>query len=227
MKRFSNHAEPWGKFIDIKKNAAQTLDKELKKVRPKSVLLSSVTDAYNPIEKKYGLTRQILKVLLKYQIPTSILTKSDLVLRDIDLLSRFDDCQVGFSFLSLNSRDSRNFEPTTTIPKRRINALKELKNNDIRTYAFIGPIMPYITELDPLFMHLSDVSVDYIFCESFNNRGQARSNIRSIIKQKYSHIQQAFWDSFDKNSDYWPETAQYINKLSDFYKIPVNIFFHR
>lgn len=226
MKRFGDYKEPWGKFIEIKKNAPQALDNELKKIRPKSVLLSSVTDPYNPIERKHGLTRQILKVLLKYQIPISILTKSDLVLRDIDILSRFRDCQVGFSFLSLNSRDSRNFEPTTSEPKKRISALKELKNNNITTYAFIGPIMPYITELDPLFMYLSDAQVDHILCENFNNRGQAKTNVRSIIKQKYNHIYKAFFNTFDKTSDYWSETDQYIKKLSDFYQIPVSIFFH-
>jgi len=67
MKRFTNHAESWGDFLDIKTNAVKVLENELQKAKKGLVLLSSVTDPYQPIEKKIELTREILKKLLKYQ----------------------------------------------------------------------------------------------------------------------------------------------------------------
>ena len=151
MKRFTNHKEPWGKFIDIKVNAPPLLDKEMARAKKGTIFLSSVTDPYNPIETKYKLTRQILKILLKYQFPLSILTKSDLIIRDIDLLKQFKDLEVGFSFLSLNKKDAVNFEMLTVPPLRRLDAIKQLKNNNITTYAFIAPIMPGITDLKAFF----------------------------------------------------------------------------
>ena len=89
MKRFTGHTEKWGKFIDVKINAPEVLEKELSRSPEKgTVLLGSVTDAYQPIERKYKITRAILEILLKHHFPISILTKSDLVVRDIDLLKK-------------------------------------------------------------------------------------------------------------------------------------------
>ncbi|MEK6816502.1 MAG: radical SAM protein, partial [Nanoarchaeota archaeon] len=97
MKRFTGHTEPWGKFIDIKVNAPGLIPAETSKYRGKSIFLSSVTDAYQPLERKYQLTRKILWKLIPMQPDLSILTKSDLVLRDIDLLKQFKGCEVGFT----------------------------------------------------------------------------------------------------------------------------------
>ncbi|MCG2686361.1 radical SAM protein, partial [Candidatus Parcubacteria bacterium] len=89
-KRFTGHTEKWGEFVDIKINAPEVLEKQLSRNPKKGVaLLGSVTDAYQPVEKKYKITRAILKVLLKYDFPVSVLTKSDLVTRDVDLFKQF------------------------------------------------------------------------------------------------------------------------------------------
>jgi DNA repair photolyase len=107
MKRFTAHTEPWGTFLDAKVNAPQLLKKQLGRRREplrEKVLLSSVTDPYQPADNKYKLIRSLPKVLLAYQVKISILTKSDLVLRDIDLLKQFDYCDVGFSLMTLDDR---------------------------------------------------------------------------------------------------------------------------
>jgi len=85
MKRFTNHREDWGDFVDVKINAPKILEGQLEKAKKKMVLLSSVCDPYQPLEKKYKITRRILEKLVEYQFSISILTKSDLVLRDLDL----------------------------------------------------------------------------------------------------------------------------------------------
>lgn len=99
MKKFTGHInDEWGKFIDYKENAVDILKKEVRKIeKDKWVLMGSVTDTYQPIEKKLLLTRKSLEVFLEYQVPVSILTKSDLVMRDIDILMKFPKCEVGVS----------------------------------------------------------------------------------------------------------------------------------
>jgi DNA repair photolyase len=123
MRRFTGHKEPWGKFLDIKENAASVLEKELKKAKKGLVLLSSVTDPYQPIEKKYELTREILKTLLKYQFPVSILTKSSLVLRDVDLFKKFHNIEVGITITTTIDSISKIFEPYSSRASERISTL--------------------------------------------------------------------------------------------------------
>ncbi len=142
MKKFTGHTEKWGSFVDIKINAAYAIQNQLKKLKKELIMISTVTDAYQPLEKKYLITRKCLGILLSYQFPISILTKSFLVLRDIDLISKFEDIEVGFSITTDNDYISRLFEPFAPLCSKRIEALKELHMKGIRTYAFIGPILP-------------------------------------------------------------------------------------
>jgi DNA repair photolyase len=165
MKRFSNHREPWGSFVDVKINIAQLLEKELKREKGRTltfvtfsdlepgarrmehgvnklVSLSTVTDPYQPLEKKYQLTRRCLEILLRYQIPVSILTKSPLVLRDIDLFKRFKNIDVGIT-ITTNRDDIRKiFEPKAPPIQLRIDTLKQLHQQGIKTWVFVGPILP-------------------------------------------------------------------------------------
>lgn len=101
MKRFTNHVEPWGKFLDVKVNAGDLVPKTMK-CKHKSIFISSVCDPYQPAEKKYRLMRKILPKLIDLEPDLCILTKSDLVLRDIDLIKRFNNCEVGFSLSCLD-----------------------------------------------------------------------------------------------------------------------------
>ena len=89
MKRFTGHLEPWGDFVDVKINGPDLIPEKWSKYQGKSIIIGSVTDAYQPIEKKYQLTRRILEKLIPLQPDLEIITKSDLVLRDIDLLKQF------------------------------------------------------------------------------------------------------------------------------------------
>ena len=93
MKRFTNHHEPWGTFVDVKINAVNII--KPMKYKDKRLLFSSVTDAYQPIESKYELTRKLLMALIPGQPKIEILTKSSLVLRDLDILKQFEDVVFG------------------------------------------------------------------------------------------------------------------------------------
>jgi len=128
--------------VDVKINAPEILQRQLKRAKRGRVLISSVTDAYQPIESKYKLTRQCLEILLQSQFPVDILTKSPLVLRDIDLIKKFEDIEVGFTITTNDEKISRVFEPNAPSIMERIRTLKALHDKGINTYAFIGPVLP-------------------------------------------------------------------------------------
>jgi DNA repair photolyase len=144
MKRFTNHTEPWGCFVDVKINAAEVLEKQLKRTEKGSVIISSVTDAYQPIESRYKITRKCLEAFLQHQhqFSVDILTKSPLVLRDMDLIKRFKDIYVGITITTDDEGMRKIFEPNAPSISARINALKKLHDNGVSTYVFIGPVLP-------------------------------------------------------------------------------------
>lgn len=226
MKRFTKHTEPWGDFVDVKTNASEVLEKELERNPKKgTVLLGSVTDAYQSLESKYKLTRAILKVLLKYDFPISILTKSDLVIRDIDLLKRFKDCEVGFTITTLDKEVSKDFEPYSSRPQQRLDALEELHRIGITTYVFIGPILPRITNLREIFKVIKE-KTDFVMAETLNMKCGNRQDIRSLLERKYPHLIPIYESGFDKS--YWDQIEKEIRKLSREFNIPLRGFYrHR
>lgn len=164
MKRFTNHTEPWGGFVDVKINAAEVLEKQLKRSEKGSVIISSVTDAYQPIEARYKITRKCLEILLQHQhrFSVDILTKSPLVLRDIDLIKRFKDIYVGITITTDDEGMRKVFEPNAPPISARINTLRKLHENGIETYAFIGPILPMNPEalVERIKPHTDSVIID-------------------------------------------------------------------
>ena len=142
MKRFTGHREPWGEFVDVKINAPELLAGEIRKKRVGRVWVSGVCDPYQAAEKKYRLTRRCLEVLLENQWPVNIQTKSFLVLRDIGILGRFNDIEVGFSITTADEKIRKLFEPGASPIKERIHALDVLHSRGIRTFAMIAPILP-------------------------------------------------------------------------------------
>ncbi|MDH4329959.1 MAG: radical SAM protein [Candidatus Moranbacteria bacterium] len=151
MSRFTGHTnEKWGTYLDWKINAPELLREEASRIKKKGgvVILGSVTDCYQPIESKLELTRKCLEVFLEYQIPISILTKSSLVERDFDLLSQLKYCEIGISLSILNKEQQKALEPGASSPMERIRVLKRAFDLGLNTYAFIGPIHPFLGETE-------------------------------------------------------------------------------
>lgn len=142
MKRFTGHSERWGEFIDVKINAPELLAYELKKKRVGRIWISGVCDPYQPLERKYKLTKKCLDILVENGWPFTVQTKSDLVLRDIDMLKRSKDAEVGFTITTADEKIRRIFEPGAPLLKKRIEALSNLHSEGIKTFAMIAPILP-------------------------------------------------------------------------------------
>jgi len=134
----------WGHFVDVKTNIPIILSKELKKKKLGVVGISTVTDPYQPVEKKYQLTRYCLEQLLIHDFPICVQTKSNLVLRDIDLISKFSKAEVLFSIGTLNDNERKILEPFSSPIQNRLDALKQFSNEGIETSVFFGPIYPTI-----------------------------------------------------------------------------------
>jgi len=108
MKRFTGHREEWGQFVDVRVNAPQVLARQLKRARPGNVSLGTVTDVYQPLERRFKLTRDCLQALALYDdFPTTVVTKSALVLRDLDVLCEMKDVEVAFTITTLDESARR------------------------------------------------------------------------------------------------------------------------
>lgn len=164
MKRFTGHTEPWGEFADIKVNAAELLLREINKKKKDQVWISGVCDPYQPLESKYELTRECLKILINHNWPIRIQTKSPSVLRDMDVIAQSNDCEVGLSITTADDEIRKLFEPEAPAIINRIKALNELHSSGIRTYAMIAPILPG----SEMLMDLLEGKVDAIFVDRMN-----------------------------------------------------------
>ena len=142
MKRFTGHRENWGEFVDVKINAPELLALEVTKKKVGRVWVSGVCDPYQPLERKYQLTKQCLQILVANDWPVMVQTKSPLVLRDIEILKRSADIEVGFTITTADERMRRLFEPGAPPTAKRIEALEKLHTAGIRTFAMIAPILP-------------------------------------------------------------------------------------
>jgi len=196
--RWKHPNEVWGDYLDVKINAPQLLKKELKKLSIRrtstrynfgSIFFSSVTDPYVGMEAKYKLTRKCLEVLLEfgYQGPVSILTKSPLVTRDVDLFKQFKNIEVGMTITGLDDKISRFLEVKAPPVTARIKALKELSDSGINTYAFVGPIVPYFIhdekKIREIIDKLEEIGVKKVWFEHLNLNPKIKDRLFNYLKK--------------------------------------------
>jgi DNA repair photolyase len=139
----------FSRIIYVKENAPELLEKEVKKVKPDVVAMSGVTDPYQPAEREYELTRKILEILAKHKFPVHIGTKSNLVLRDIDLLEEIAKqtwCRVSLTIITFNQKLLPYLEPFAPSPEKRLEAIKKLNEAGIQAGVDFTPIVPYLLD---------------------------------------------------------------------------------
>ncbi len=168
----------WGEWVEAKVNAPELVKG---KYVDGWVYMSSVSDPYQPIEKKLKLTRKVLENLDK-RIKLSILTKSDLVLRDIDIFKKFKDIEVGLTINSFDGPLKKIFEPFSPANEKRIRTLKILKENKIKTYTFVSPIIPGLIDLENVIKKTKDFT-DFYWFEIINIRLAGEEFIKVLKKE--------------------------------------------
>jgi DNA repair photolyase len=135
----------------FKPDAARLLRAELKRdgYRPSAIALGSNTDPYQPVEKRLGVTRAILEVLAEHEHPFTIVTKSALVTRDLDIIAPMSAkrlCKVFVSITTLDRDLARKLEPRASIPSKRLKAIRELAAADVHVGVMTAPLIPALTD---------------------------------------------------------------------------------
>ena len=183
MKRFTGHTEDWGTFMDVKDWPVIT---NPKKYAGQKVIIGTVTDGYNPLEERYRKTRQLLTELKDSGADILICTKSDLVLRDMDLLmeiNRKNRLTVSWSVNTLDEEFKNDMDAAVSI-ERRLAAMKQVYDAGIRTVCFISPVFPGLTDIEAIFHRAKD-QCDLIWLENLNLRGGFKADIMNYIAEKH------------------------------------------
>ncbi len=237
MRRLTNRNELWGDFLDVKR-CSKPLGK--KRLTGKSVFMSSVTDCYNPLEAKYKVTRRILEELAPIECELSITTKSNLLLRDLDLLkartrlfqrpatlfdeSSQDRCgiRVVSSINTLDEGFREEMDRASTIAER-LDMLEKCRREGIPTILFMSPIFPYITDFRAIVDRAATI-VDAIWFENLNLRSGYKEDILAYIHARYPQYYQGYLAIYQRRDlSYWlalkEEIADYCERVGVSYQI--------
>ena len=198
MKRFTGHTEEWGSFMDVKEWPEIT---NPRKYAGQKVIIGTVTDGYNPLEETYGKTRLILEQLKDSGADILICTKSDLVLRDMDLLqeiNRKNTLTVSWSVNTLDESFKDDMDSAVSI-ERRLAAMKQIYDAGIRTVCFISPVFPGITDIEASIDRAKD-QCDLIWLENLNLRGGFKKTIMDYIAEKHPDLLPLYDEIYNKKN---------------------------
>lgn len=192
MKRFSGHEEPWGKFLDVKVNAPDVLAREVKRKPVGRVFLSSVCDAYQPMERRYGLTRECVRILIDSGFHVGILTKSKLVTRDFDILQGHANCDVSCTLTMVDEQLRFRIEPGASPTWERIAALEEACSREIPAGAFLGPFLPGLSDtdeaLEALFSAVAPLPLSHVYADKINRRPGVWDSIVPFLRRYHPEL---------------------------------------
>jgi len=222
--KYGTHME---EKLSYKENAAELLEKQLslraKKGQYGVIVMSSATDPYLQFEKDYQLTRSLLEIILKYKFPVHIITKSDLVLRDLDVLAQIDregilpaelqgksqhGAFITFSFSTVDDSIGHIFEPGATAPSLRLDTLKTTALEGFLTGVSMMPLLPYITDtgdhLELMFSSFKNAGAKYIFPSTITLFGEGPSDSKTLVmravEKHYPHLLPKYQKLFANSS---------------------------
>jgi len=213
MARFSDIKDEWGSFVGVKENAAEVLRREIPHRRPGVVTFGTVCDAYQSVEERYGITRSCLEGFIGADgFEVGVLTKSDLVLRDIDVLSKLANTEVGFSITCLDRGLVAVFEPGAPSPSRRLAAMRELSREGVPVWGFFGPVLPTFTdgeeERAEVLRAMAEAGAARVLVDTMNLYPKVQSSVRALIAG-------AFPDRLDAFDAVRNNPGAYLSALSE------------
>lgn len=216
----------WRKEILIHEDITDQLKNKLSDMSPQTIYMGWHTDPYQPCETKYRQTRQVLELLEEKGFSASILTKSDLVLRDMDVLKSMKNAVVSFS-VAFNDEDVRRmFEANTKETGARISALKKLQAAGIQTSALICPVIPYITNVKALIDLLAEhADKIWIYGLSILNRSDRNwHNVEKILESHFSDLKRPIESAvFSRNHSYWKQLRRELSQSQIYRKLNLSI----
>jgi DNA repair photolyase len=202
-----NRAETdWSREIQTHRDFIARLRSELFPLAQQTIYFGMNTDPYQPVEEKRRYTRQALELLVELGFSACILTKSDLVLRDIELFQNMKDCSIGFSLAFQDEEVRSRFEPYAPSNQRRIAALKQLKEAGPKTYVLICPVMPKITDVEALIEDLAPIAETiWIYPLSMRSESDRNwQNVLSVLSEDFSELTEQYRQvAFMRDHSYW------------------------
>jgi DNA repair photolyase len=204
MKRFAHRPEPWGEYLDVK-HCERPIS--ARKLRGMTVTLSSVTDAYNPYERKNEVTRGILKQLaaMGEDVSVEILTKGDGFVRDIDIMKSMPRLHLGISLNTLDDSVRKVTEPRAPSTAKRLEALHTAHDAGISTYVFMSPMLPGITDFKAIISASRGFSDKFTF-ENLNLRGSYRHRVLKYIADYHPHLSPLYDEIYvRRDGSYWKD----------------------
>ncbi len=183
--RFSHPGEPWGSYVDVRENAPEVLERQLTRVSPSTVYISSVCDAWQPAESQHGITRACLKLLLDAGFPLFLQTKNSLIERDFDLLSGRADVTLGVTVTTVDDECAKVFEPYASPPSERLRIVDVARRRGLRTFVFLGPLLPGVSDcgegLSELCARVAAAEPDFVFVDRLNRRAGIWRDIQATV----------------------------------------------
>ncbi len=191
MQRFHPHPEPWGRFVDVKVNAAEALARQLRRRAPGDVFVSSACDGWQPIEAERALTRRCCQLLLEQGFQVNVLTKSALVLRDFDVLSR-GRARIGVTVTTLDERLRKLWEPRASSVEERLRVIAEAKRAGFRTAVMFGPLLPFFSDdgrsIYRLLQRAADLDVDHVWVDALNPRPNVWVSVAGLLRERFPDL---------------------------------------
>jgi len=212
-----NQAETdWTKEVLIYMDIAGQLNGELEKISPQTIYMGYYTDPYQPCEAEYRQTRKVLELFLEKGFSVNILTKSNLVVRDMDVLQEIVDASVSVSVAFNDNRIRQQFEANTIDTEDRIRALRKLREAGVKTSALICPVIPYITDvtllIDKLALHTDAIWIYSLSIEKSSDRNC--QNFQGILKAHFPDLKERIEEViFSKDHPYWVKLRQDLQNM--------------
>jgi len=206
----------WKDEIRLYENVKEKLSEELASIEPQKIYMGMNTDPYQPLEEDQKQTRKVLEVLNERGFSVSILTKSNLVLRDIDILKKMSGSSIGISIAFQNDVDRKSFEAKTMSNEDRVEAVKKLKKEGIETYALICPVMPFITDvevlIDEVYPFVDSIWINPLSIGSVEDKNWKKTKL--ILEKHFPEISEKFEEIiFSTDHTYWKELRRQLKNI--------------
>jgi DNA repair photolyase len=195
MQRFHPHPEPWGKFVDVKTNAVEVLQQQLRRAPPGDVFVSSACDGWQPIEKEYRLTRECCRLLAQHGFQVNVLTKSSLALQDFDIFEG-GKVRIGITLTSLDERLSRMWEPGAANIEERLHLITEATRSGLKTSIMFGPLLPCLSDsqesIDSFFELAAHFEIDMLWVDALNPRPKVWSSVKTLLENEFPDLRDEY-----------------------------------
>jgi DNA repair photolyase len=195
MQRFHPHDDPWGAFVDVKVNAVEVLKRQLRRAKPGSVFVSSACDGWQPVETEWRLTRRCCELLLERGFRLHVLTKSTLVLRDLDLFAG-RPAQIGITLTTLDEQLRELWEPGAASVQERLRIIEAAQRAGLQTSVMFGPLLPFLYDsqeaIDALLGQAAELAIDRIWVDTLNPRPRVWPAVAELLRAKFPNLVQPY-----------------------------------